>query len=156
MKYHTPCEPPLPALERSVSDAVAFFARADEALCEGQQSARAVLSHLVFWHSAYVGIAWALVTQRRPPLFTGTSHELNARATEAFRSESMETLCEMLAYRQKQLVRALCRLPDWSVNFPVKEGGQTVPVERRLYQIDAHIRGHVMRLKHAAHEHAFA
>jgi hypothetical protein len=158
MKYHIPCEPPLATLDRSVACAIAFFAEVDEELSDGHQSARAVLSHLVFWHDAYVGIAWALVTHRTPPLFSGTSCELNSRATEAFRSESMGTLCEMLAYRQRQLMRALCRLPDWSIAFPIKHGDQTVSAVRRLHDIDTHIHSHVLRLQRAAHrhEHAFA
>jgi hypothetical protein len=153
MKYHTACEPPLAALDRGVASAVAFFGQIDEELSDGHQTAREVLSHLVFWHNANVGVAWAVVTHRVPPLFTGPFSELNAQATDAFRSESMEALCQMLADRQKQLVRALSRLPDWNVDFPVKDGCQTVSAARHLHDIDAHIRGHVMRLKRAAHEH---
>jgi len=156
MKYHTACEPPLAALDSSVASAVAFFGRIDEELSDGHQTAREVLSHLVFWHNANVAVAWALVTHRAPPFFAGPYFDLNAQATDALRSESMAALCQMLADRQRQLVRALSRLPDWGVAFPVKEGCQTMSAVRHLHGIDVHIRGHVTRLKRAAHEHAHA
>ena len=156
MKYHSACEPPLAALDHSVANAVALFGQIDEELGDGCQTARAVLSHLVFWHNANVAVAWALVTHRAPPFFTGPYIDLNAQATDALRSESMAALSQMLADRQRQFVRALSRLPDWGVDFPIKEGCQTVSAVRHLHDIDAHIRGHVMRLKRAAHERAHA
>jgi hypothetical protein len=156
MRYHTACEPPLAALDRSVACAVEFFGQINEELSDGHQTAREVLSHLVFWHDANVGVAWALVTHRMPPLFVGSSCELNSRATEALRSESMDALCQMLVYRQRQLVRALYRLPDWAVEIQVKSGDRSVSVAQHLCDLDAHIRGHVMRLKRAAHEHVLA
>ncbi len=152
MKYHSPHESLLLALDRSVDEAVKFFRGVDEDLCDGNQTAREVLSHLVFWHCAYVGTAWALATQRVPPLFEGKYRDLNAQAVEKYRCDSMECLCDMLAHRQKQLVRALRRLPDWQVAFPMKEECAPVPAAQRIGEIEAHIRGHVTRLKRAAHQ----
>ena len=149
MKYHTACEPPLAALDHSVASAVAFFRQIDEELSDGHETAREVLSHLVYWHNANVGIAWALVTHRVPPFFTGRYIDLNAKATDALRSESIDALCHMFAHRQRQLVRALRRLPDWGIEFPVKDGCLTVSAARHLHDTDAHIRGHIMRLKRA-------
>ena len=40
MKYHTPCEPPLAALDRGIACAVAFFGQIDEGLSDGHQTAR--------------------------------------------------------------------------------------------------------------------
>ena len=152
MKCDAQREPLLLALDRTVADAVDFFRRADPDLRDGGQSAREALSHLVFWHCAYVGTAWALATGRTPPLFTGKFHELNALATQRFECDTMDCLCDMLAHRQKQLARALRRLPNWDVDFPIKEESVPVPVWHRLHQVEAHIRAHVTRLKRAAHQ----
>ena len=153
MKCHPSRELEQLALDRSVADAVSFFRSVDPELSDGSQTAREVLSHLVFWHCAYVGTAWALATRRAPPLFQGKFRELNAFAAQKFKNDSMQTLCAMLLHRQTQLKRALNHLDDWSVDFPAKEECAPAPVAQRLHDMEAHIRGHVTRLKRAAHEY---
>ena len=151
MTKHEPHEQLLAQLNDTVADAVAFFNAADEDLFDGYQTAREVLSHFVFWHSEYVGIVWALVTGRQPSLLYGTFAELNARATQQYNDESLPVLAERLAHRQGQLAKALRRLPDWGIDFPIKQIGRDENVASRVVSIESHIRNHVARLRHAAH-----
>ena len=139
----------LAMLDETVAEAVEFFGSTDEQAYDGYQTAREVLSHLAFWHSAYVAIVWALATKREPPLFAGTFAELNARAAQELCAEPMQALAERLAHRQKQLAKALRRLPDWSIDFPVKTGGAFESVEERVLDIERHIRNHMCRMQRA-------
>jgi hypothetical protein len=141
----------LAMLDDTVADAADFFSTADENLCDGHQTAREVASHLAFWHCTYVGIAWALVTHREPPLYDGTFAELNVMARHMLKDETMQSLAERLAHRQKQLDKALRRLPDWNMNFPVKNDCVYESVETRVLGIEAHIRNHTARLRKAMH-----
>jgi len=142
----------LATLDRTVMEAVRYFRSVDERLTDGNQTARDVLSHLVFWHREYVCVARALGEQRQPALRSGTFAELNRQASWEFRYYSMRELAEKLECLQEQLVAALCALPDWTVNFPVKEGGRTWSVEERVPTIESHIRNHVSRLKKAVRQ----
>lgn len=144
------------ALDATVADAETFFRGADENLCDGEQTAREALAHLVFWHLEYVHVAEALVTGRTYALRHGTSNELNALAARQLPDEPMHVLARRLSYRQKHLAKMLYQLPDWSVNFPIKAEGSFCSVADRVRQIEAHIRGHVGRLRHAAQQHTRA
>jgi hypothetical protein len=39
--------------------------------------------------------------------------------------------------------------PDWSVDFPVKQGGRCQSIARRVPGIEQHVRGHIKRLRRA-------
>ena len=71
-------------LNRTVIDAAAFFASADERLFDGHQSAHGVMAQLVFWHEQYVAVAQALVDGRDPELKAGTFEHLNQVARSNF------------------------------------------------------------------------
>ncbi len=139
----------LAALNCAVAEAVTFFARTDEALRDGHQSAREVLAHLVYWHREYVGITRALASGARPKLKMGTLSELNAAAAREFKDLTMAELIQKYADLQMDLEVALRSLPDWSLAFPVKYGSRIRNVADRLLAIEAHIRGHVNRLQRA-------
>jgi hypothetical protein len=141
----------LARLDRAVMDAVTFFCDADESLSDGSQTAREVLSHLVFWHREYVGIANALVEGHQPTLKSNTIAQLNAQAHEEFASYSMPELAEYLVCLHEELVTLLQKLLDWRMDLPIKAGGRWWSVENRIPAIGAHIHIHVMRLKRAAH-----
>lgn len=143
-------EETLSALDRTVGDAVVFFAQVDETLADGHQTAREVLSHLVFWHREYVAVARALTADRKPELKSGTFASLNALASQEFRDRSLPDLAERLAGLQRELDAALASLPDLGANFPVKRGGRYWSVEDRVPTIESHIRNHVRHLKRAA------
>jgi uncharacterized small protein (DUF1192 family) len=140
----------LAALDRVVMEAVNFFAGVDESLADGHQTARQVLSHLVFWHREYVRVITALAECRQPALKSGTFAELNAGADREFQTYSMPELAQRLASLQEELVRLLQQLTHWRMDFPVKQGGHFWSVEDRIPSIEAHIRNHVVRLKRAA------
>ena len=57
----------------------------------------------------------------------------------------------MLAYDlsclQKELDAIVRRLPDWTINFPIKSDSPPCSVGERLLEIEGHIRHHVLRLK---------
>lgn len=136
-------------LDSAVRHAVRFFRSADEALFDGHQSARDVLSHLVYWHRVYYRVARALIEGREPPLPRGTFAELNARATARYAKASMDRLSRQLLRRQRHLVNVLRQLPDESLDFPVKQGARRRAVVARIKGIGAHIEGHVARLERA-------
>jgi hypothetical protein len=139
----------LGGLNRTVAEAVAFFTRVDDQLSDGQQTARQVLAHLVFWHREYAEIARHLAQGTLPELRTGTFAELNAEASREFGREPMTALAVRLAFLQKVLDRTLRRLPHWRIAFPAKVGGKLCSVEERIVEIEAHIRNHVAHLQRA-------
>jgi hypothetical protein len=142
-------EETLDALDRTVAEAAGFFTHADESLADGCQTARDVISHLVFWHREYVASARAMAAGRPPKLRRGVSREMNAQATHEFAHESLPSLAQHLAALQRKLDKALRRLPDLNADFPIKEGGRYWSVEDRVPVIESHIRNHVKRLKQA-------
>lgn len=142
-------EQKLKALSQTISDATVFFEEVDERLWDGHMTAREVLSHLVFWHREYVAIAQALAQHRPLPLKKGTFAELNATSVGEFEEQSMPDMACRLPLLQRELVRYLRQLPDWDVNFPIKQGVRQKCVSDRLTAIEAHIRNHVNRLRRA-------
>jgi alkylhydroperoxidase/carboxymuconolactone decarboxylase family protein YurZ len=142
-------QPALQGLADTVNEAAAFFVATEESLSDGYQSAREVLSHLVFWHREYVAIAQALADGCEPELRKGTYAELNAGATCEFEGKTMEELARLLLHYQKSLEEALLSLPDWGIIYPVKYGGRLKCVAERLPAIESHIRNHVKRLQRA-------
>ena len=139
-------------LDAAVAAAETFFRAAGEDLRDGQQTAREALAHLDFWHLEYVHCAEALAAGRSCALRHGSSAELNALAARQVPDEPMPVLARRLSYRQKQLAKRLRQLPDWSVNFPVKADCKPCTVAERIVQIEAHIHGHVARLRKAARQ----
>lgn len=139
----------LQALDRSVTTITDFLVQVDESFFDGYQTAREVISHLLFWHREYVMITNALVNGRCPHLRQSTFVALNARATREFRSMSMQSLCQDLRNLQSALACNLRRLPDWDVAFPVKKGCRQATVTERVQMIQEHIDGHYSRLESA-------
>jgi hypothetical protein len=139
----------LEALSQAIADAAAFFEEVDEELWDGHMTARAILSHLVFWHREYVTIAQALVERRPIPLKKGTFAELNAISIAEFEDQSMQALARCLRALQGELLIPLRRLPDWDVNFPVKQGVRRKSAANRIAAIEFHVRNHVNRLRRA-------
>jgi hypothetical protein len=148
-RYQRPDEI-LITLRRTVLNAALFFETTDEWLADGCQTAHEVLAHLVFWHREYVAIAQALASGRRPELRSGAFVELNARAYQEFADMPLPALARCLVMLQELLEAALRHLPDWEINFPVKQGGRYWSIGERLPTIESHIRRHVARLRHAA------
>jgi hypothetical protein len=140
------------ALRRTVANGALLLATADERLTDGNQTAHEVLAHLVFWHREYVAVAQALLARRQPDLRLGTFTELNALACQEFAGEPLPALARCLLTLQELLEAALRHLPDWEINFPVKQGGRYWSVEERVAAIEAHIRHHIMRLRRAARQ----
>lgn len=141
----------LDRLNRTVIDAVAFFASADDSLFDGRQTAHGVLSQLVFWHTQYVAIAGALLQGRVPALKAGSFEQLNQVARSSFASDSMIMLAYDLSCLQKDFDTLLRKLPDWSVNFPVKTDSPACSLTDRLVEIEQHVHQHVQRLKRSHH-----
>jgi hypothetical protein len=139
----------LTRLQKTVADAAAFLAEVDEEIFDGYQTARQVLSHLVFWHREYVNIVQALADGRKPLLQNGTYAELNAAACCEFEKQTMAGLARRLLTLQESLEVELCRLTDWEMNFPIKHGSRRKCVADRLTGIEVHVRSHVTRLRRA-------
>ena len=136
-------------LNTTVIDAAAFFAGADQARSDGHQTAYGVLAQLVFWHEQYVTIARALVDGRNPELKVGSFDHLNQVARSTFASDSMTMLAYDLSCLQKEFDALVRRLPDWSVNFPIKRDSEPISLHERLSEIETHIRRHVQRFRNA-------
>ncbi len=139
----------LERLNRTVADAAAFFASADDSLFDGRQTAHSVLAQLVFWHEQYVSIAGALRQERAPNLKAGSFERLNQVARNTYANESMAMLAYDLSCLQKEFDALARQLPDWSINFPMKQDSEPRSLGERLSEIETHIRHHVERLRRA-------
>lgn len=139
----------LHALDEALVDAARYLADVDPGLDGGRQTAREVLCHFVFWHREYVTTSQALIEGGEPTLREGTYAELNCAATSEFAGHSMADLVDLLLALQQSLREQLLALPDWSVDFPVKQGGRSKCVAERVAAIEHHIRDHLRRLRRA-------
>lgn len=137
----------LDRLNRTVIEAAAYFATADESLFDGHHTAHGVLAQLVFWHEQYVSVAGALLQGRDPILKAGSFDRLNQIARSNFAGDSMTMLAYDLSCLQKEFDAILRQLPDWSVNFPIKTDGEPIRLYDRLIEIEQHIRQHMQRMK---------
>lgn len=135
----------------NVSAAANFFMRVDENLFDGHQTAREVLSHLVFWHHEYCEISQALLLGEMPTLLAGSLALLNEQATLKYQKQEMVELALCLAEQQKTLELNLRHLEDWNVNFPFKKGCRRIDVVGRICSINIHIRHHLVRQERADH-----
>lgn len=145
----------LSELGQVVGDAVEFFSTVDETLPDGEQTARTVLSHLVFWHREYVAITEALAAGRAPVLLQGRFTVFYLQACREFAGVPLPLLARQLAEFQTRLDRALRAIPDWSADFPIKQGGEFTPLEQRVPSLAAHIDNHLVSLR-KAQRHAVA
>jgi len=143
-------EPALESLDDAVTDAAAYLAAVDEMLSDGRQTARGILSQMIFWHEEYVRIAQAIAAGDEPDLKMGTFDMLNAAARQHYHNEPMPMLAHKLTLLQRELAATLRTLPDWSVNFPVKRDSGFCNVNERLSIIEQNIRNRVLLLKRAA------
>lgn len=142
----------LDRLNRTVIDAAAYFASANESQFDGHNTAHGVLAQLVFWHEQYVSVAGALLQNREPTLKAGSFERLNQIARSNFASDSMTMLAYDLSCLQKEFDAILRQLPDWSVDFPLKNDSEPLSLSDRLLEIEQHIHQHVQRLKRAQPE----
>ncbi|MGW8318582.1 MAG: hypothetical protein ACWGPS_04990 [Candidatus Promineifilaceae bacterium] len=136
-------------LDRAVADAASFFADVDECLWDGHQTAREVLSQLLFWHREYVTIVADITCGRQPALRKGTFAELNAVALQEFADRPLCDLAAELLAQQKKLQVALRDIPNWEVDFPIKRGSRRRPLKDRIITIEAVIRGHLRKQERA-------
>lgn len=139
----------LELLSETVEEAADFLAEMDECFFDGYQTAREVLSHFVYWHREYVGIACALVNGCEPELRKGTFARLNRKAAREFAHLSMPDLADRFVDLQEELAALVRQLPDWGINFPVKWGSRQATVDKRLCTIEAHIQMHLTRMERA-------
>ena len=136
-------------LKHHINLAADFFMDADENLFDGHQTAREVLSHLVFWHREYCAISRALLLGKKPELLSGSLATLNEEASAEFQEACMEDLAQQLLEKQKQLEANLRQMDDWQVNFPFKKGCRKIGVAGRIEAINKHIHHHLVRQERA-------
>ncbi len=136
-------------LNRTVIEAAAYLAAADEGLSNGRQTAFGILAQLVFWHEQYVSVAGALLQGRQPNLKAGSFDRLNQVARSNYGGDSMTMLAYDLSCLQKEFAALVRKLPDWSVNFPIKQDSEPLSLEQRLVDIEQQIRWHIQSLKRA-------
>ena len=136
-------------LNDSIFLAADFFMQVDEDLFDGHQTAREVLSHLVFWHREYHAISKALVLGEKPSLLSGSLAVLNEKATCEFQEEDLDDLARQLIETQANLADNLRQLENWNVNFPFKKGCRKIDVAGRICAINLHVRHHLVRQERA-------
>ncbi|MDX1417795.1 MAG: hypothetical protein R3293_26575 [Candidatus Promineifilaceae bacterium] len=136
-------------LNGTVSEAVLFFSSMDGDFFDGHQTARAVLSHLVFWHREYCSITQDLLKGNNLKLLKGSQALLNERAFCEYRSTSMSDLAACLTNFQKVFTTNLRCLDNWDANFPFKMGCRKTDVGGRVRTIERHIRHHLTRQQRA-------
>ena len=135
----------------NISAAANFFMNVDENLFDGHQTAREVLSHLVFWHQEYCDISQALLLGEKPMLLAGSLALLNEQATCKLQKKDMVELALCLAEQQNTLELNLRHLEDWDVNFPFKKGCRRIDVAGRICSINIHLHHHLVRQERADH-----
>lgn len=126
-----------------------FMSVDDEHTRDGEQTARDVIAHLVFWHRQYTRAAAALAVHRTPRPFSGKFRDWNARAAEMFACEPLPEFAQRLVRSQHQLHDALERVPNWRVNFTLKVGSAGCSVSGWVPRIHSHLAGHLTRLRRA-------
>ncbi len=125
----------------------AYFASVDENLSDGHQTAHGILAGLVFWHKQYVSIARALISGSTPDLLSGTYEGLNHNARQHALGTSMIMMAYNLSCEQREFAELVQQIPDWTVNFPVKQDSEPCSLSDRLVEIEASIRQHMHRLE---------
>jgi len=140
----------LATLQIAVDRAAAFFSGANANLFDGFQTAHEVLAQLVFWQCEHVRVTRMLLAGQDPDLLAGTRPALNRAACAERRTMTMIELVDQLIVRQRELDALLRRLPDWNIDFPIKQGGRPCTVEDRVLALAAGIDHHVAQLKRAA------
>jgi hypothetical protein len=141
----------LSELGDSIVAAANFFMNVDENLFDGHQTAREVLSHLVFWHYEYCAISQTLLLNQKPTLLAGSLAQLNEQATCKYQKKDMAELARCLSEQQNILELNLRHLENWNVNFPFKKGCRRIDVAGRICSINNHIRHHLVRQERADH-----
>ena len=133
----------------SITAAANFFMNVDENLFDGHQTAREVVSHLVFWHHEYCVISQTLLLGQKQTLLAGSLALLNEQATCKYQKNNMVELALSLADQHRTLEINLSHLEDWNVNFPFKKGCRRIDVAGRICSINNHIRHHLVRQERA-------
>lgn len=140
----------LVALQDAVDEATAYFARVNANLYDGYQTAHEVLAQLVFWHYQHVRVARMLLAGQALDLLSGTRPALNRAACAERRTMTMAELVDQLADQQRELDALLRDLPDWTIDFPIKQGGRPCTVEDRVLALATGINNHVAQFRRAA------
>lgn len=135
-----PREKILETLSTTVADAAAFFSSASPILSNGRYTAHSVLAQIVFWHERYLEVLQALAAGQPPILIEGTTEMLNAAALHRYAGDTMPDLARQLIELHHELDRLLRDLPDWSVNFPVKQDSGFCNVDERVQLIEENLR----------------
>jgi hypothetical protein len=136
------------ALTNSVNAAAAYFDSLDENLRAGEQTVRQVVAHIVFWHREYVAVMGAIARGRQPILCAGKFYQLNQLAYREFQNVPLPILTKRLIRLQSDLGSVAVNVPNRH-KFAFKAGSKPQPITYWLPRIQAHIDGHVARLRQA-------
>ena len=135
------------SLHQTIHAAATYLGSLDENLSDGNQTVRDILSHLVFWHREYVAVIGALAKRQKLQLRTEKFYQLNALACREFQNTSMRVLTKRLIRLQSELESVVEKLPNANVKFAFKQGAQPQRIGYWLPRIQAHIQGHLARLR---------
>lgn len=135
----------LRSLHETIDDAAKYLGSLNQNLCDGDQTVHAILAHLVFWHREYVAVLGAIGDGYKPKLRTGKYNELNALACREFKNTAMHVLTKRLIRLQSELESIAPILPN--VKFAFKVNSKTQRIDYWLPRIQAHIGGHLARVR---------
>lgn len=137
----------LRSLHHTIDDAAMYLGSLDKNLGDGDQTVHAILAHLVFWHREYVRVLGAIADGHKPKLRTGKYRELNALACREFQNTSPRVLTKQLIRLQSELESVVAKLPSANVKLAFKQGSKPQRIGYWLPRIQAHIDGHLARLR---------
>lgn len=135
-------------LDRTVESFIAYIqGLPPQSLAPRAWGPREVLVHLVFWHETFVATIEALLDKREPELPRGTFAELNAAAVKANGGVAIPELIARFRAAQARLDELAARAGDRRLAIPVKAGSRPRTLEKLLWEIEAHVRNHEMKLR---------
>ena len=129
--------------EQTVAEGLAYFSGVDY---EAQPEAEWVLRHMVFWHRVSVEGMESVLAGGEPFRISGTTDEVNARASADTAGLTTAEVVDALRDFQARMVAAVRKLDDPEVTVVVLKDGTERPASQRLRMTAFHWKGHLAEL----------
>jgi hypothetical protein len=126
------------------------------AMLEKPWGPRQVLSHLVFWHEAYVRQLEARLAGKGWLLPEGTFNQLNAQAVASLRMVGVPTLLARFRAANTRLCHTATQPKAASTWIQLKADSKSWPLDEFLPLVEAHIRRHGEELRKQHHPRSAA
>ena len=149
MEMRQQMESLIAALERSVTDGLAYFQGpgGQSKVKVGRWGPREVLCHLVWWHQATAEGMESVLSGGTPYRIYASVDEMNARAVGRLAGRNIDQLADLVSQFQARLVKAARALPDAQATVLVLGDGSGRSVQQRLEAMAPHWDEHVKELQ---------